>query len=760
MITLETPVNATGKAKELFSDPNEWRSSLSLNKRDLILAMSNSIDKNGVSGIGLYDINTLSNNIIETFNLNKKLDYESKTAVRMLLLLTLSKEKEVLSEIRSIFLSLIKLISENEEDFGWFYDQVISNFTESQLTKLIEAYSFDSTMNIKSPTKEQKIELLNKLIILSTNSYDVLAGDRRPKYLSKNDSPSFFGLDNSAKEAVCWQQLEMSQSHNIDYARIAANIAWKTWLFKRPLLEEYCHKNNIDYETLSFSERANLTRKAVLSYSETEIATILNSSIEIELEKRKSQLKVEKNQKFINKRVSMGIELEIGEPPFETALIYAWYENLDREQDGDSIAYSEKIEEMFKHLSACRDKKQELLIINEKLSEAKQILKDFLENDENKKQKILDRVKNLINDILDETIKNNLLNWLETNEISEEFLEILIKYFYKKSKTTHLELEKSDEVFYSFLEKKSSVDYLKQRNTTVKNLPLNSSDEAHILMDLFSHHMGEIQAIGHPVGGDAYGEYNLEYTSPNFKNPYRVNMRQTWELAEAGFHDLELESKQIHATIGWKEDKEIRNLNIFVPNLIKKASIINFALMTTGWTNMQLIIDIKKQNAAHDKDGMTTIITQFSDTGKRKMLFVRSSDHEANEAIEFRGLRPKKNDHARLFSALGNLGTIMKANLVVELGLKYSLSDSDDVDRKLSDIWEKFEKKVLDIYDKFDSIPSLFNANDWVNPEYLFGIKNFYHKIIEDLDKNDGVVIQMRNLIRETTKEIEAAFEE
>jgi len=679
MITLESPVNATGKTKRLFSDPHEWVNSLSTNRGNLISAICTSIENNGVGSIGMHDINSLSDCIVTAFNLNKKFDDESRTAVRMLLLLTLSKEKKPLFEIKSILLNLVKLISENEEDFDWLYDQVISNFTESQLTKLIEAYGFDSTMNIKSPTKEQKIELLNKLIILSTNSGNILAENRYPKYLSRNDSSSFFGLDDSAKEAACWQQLEMSKSHNIDYARIAATIAWKTWLFKRPLLEEYCHKNDMDHETLSFSERANLTKKAVLSYSETEIAAILDSSIKIELEKRKSQLKVEENKKFINKRVSMGIELEIGEPPFETALIYAWYENLDRQQYGDSIAYSEKIEEMFEHLSRYRDKKQELQVVNEKLSEAERILEDFTLNDKNKEQKILDRIKNLINNIQDEKIKANLLGWLDTNEVSKEFLELIKKYFQNKSKSTNLELGKSDLAFYSFLEKERSANYRPQKTSTSTNLPWESSDETHILLDLFSHHMGEIQAIGHPVGADAYGEYNLEYTSPNFKNPYRVNMRQTWELAKAGFHDLELKSRPIHATIGWKEDKKTRNFEIYNSDLLKKASILNFALMTTGWTNMQAIIDIKEQSAINDINGMTTEITKFTDTGKREMLLTRISLDEKIEAIEFRGLRPKKNDHARLFSALGNLGTIMKANLIVESNSIQPPGKADDV---------------------------------------------------------------------------------
>lgn len=760
MITLESPVNATGKTKRLFSDPHEWVNSLSTNRGNLISAICTSIENNGVGSIGMHDINSLSDCIVTAFNLNKKFDDESRTAVRMLLLLTLSKEKKPLFEIKSILLNLVKLISENEEDFDWLYDQVISNFTESQLTKLIEAYGFDSTMNIKSPTKEQKIELLNKLIILSTNSGNILAENRYPKYLSRNDSSSFFGLDDSAKEAACWQQLEMSKSHNIDYARIAATIAWKTWLFKRPLLEEYCHKNDMDHETLSFSERANLTKKAVLSYSETEIAAILDSSIKIELEKRKSQLKVEENKKFINKRVSMGIELEIGEPPFETALIYAWYENLDRQQYGDSIAYSEKIEEMFEHLSRYRDKKQELQVVNEKLSEAERILEDFTLNDKNKEQKILDRIKNLINNIQDEKIKANLLGWLDTNEVSKEFLELIKKYFQNKSKSTNLELGKSDLAFYSFLEKERSANYRPQKTSTSTNLPWESSDETHILLDLFSHHMGEIQAIGHPVGADAYGEYNLEYTSPNFKNPYRVNMRQTWELAKAGFHDLELKSRPIHATIGWKEDKKTRNFEIYNSDLLKKASILNFALMTTGWTNMQAIIDIKEQSAINDINGMTTEITKFTDTGKREMLLTRISLDEKIEAIEFRGLRPKKNYHARLFSALGNLGTIMKANLIVESNSIQPPGKADDVDKKLSDIWVKFERKVLDIYNTFENIPSLHVANEWVNSGYLPEITNFYHKIIEDLDKSDGVVIQMRNLIRETNMEIQAVFEE
>ena len=119
MITLESPVNATGKTKRLFSDPHEWVNSLSTNRGNLISAICTSIENNGVGSIGMHDINSLSDCIVTAFNLNKKFDDESRTAVRMLLLLTLSKEKKPLFEIKSILLNLVKLISENEEDFDW-----------------------------------------------------------------------------------------------------------------------------------------------------------------------------------------------------------------------------------------------------------------------------------------------------------------------------------------------------------------------------------------------------------------------------------------------------------------------------------------------------------------------------------------------------------------------------------------------------------------------------------------------------------------
>lgn len=779
MIAQEFPVNASIQTKDLFSQPKKIiEEDKSIKQMSVVSEINRTMVENGgIDAIDQFEINRLTSFIDLRLEKGGKFDTETQVAIKLLLLMTLSKDERVLTSARSKLFDLIKLISKNkkqsrlwpsktgsdkvnEENLNWFYDQVISNFTESQIKKIIETHGLDSNMDIENPTKEQKKELLEKLINLSTNNIKILDSKYSVRFISKNDSPSYFGLDNCGKEAICWQQLEMSRSKNIDYGRLAATIAWKTWLFKKPLLKDYCLKNNIKHESLNFSEKARLTREAVLSYSEKEIATILDSSIEAELEKRKSLLKVEENQKFINKRVSMGIELEIGEPPFETALIYAWYENLDREQYDDSIAYSEKIEEMFKNLSALRDKESELQGINKKLSVSDQLLNDFTSDEDSKKENLLNRVNNLIDEIESEEIKMNLKNWLQTNEVNKEFLEVIKSYWESKYKRTQLEVRKANLIFYSFLDKERTQDYQPQRTASNKSLPIRASNETYILLDLFSHHMGKIQAIGHSVGTDAYGEYNLAYTSANFREPYRVNIRQNWELAEAGFHDLEIKSRPIHASIGWDEDREKRKFHLKTESLRRKASVINFALMTTGWTNMQVIIDIKNNNEAIKKDGMITVVSEHRDTGRSKMVRERPDGEPNCYAVEFRGLSPRKNEHGRLFPALGNLGTIMKANLVAESDSEYSTDIADDVDKKLSEIWIRFETKVTDIYNQFTSIAPLYDANAWANERSSNSVKNFYLKVVEDYDKSDGVVAQMRSLILETNKEIDTVFAE
>ncbi len=752
----DTPINSSEQTRDLFTSTANLAKKLEHSRKtEQVRFVLEHLKTSSIENVPIYQVVDFFDAKIGS---KKNLDLETKLAIKSLLLLTLATNRDYLSKIREKLFVVVKTVSENKKDLQWFYDTVISNFTESQVSKLVEAYGLDPTIDLKYHTKKQKIEVLERLLILSTDLKYFPKGYEL-NYLNKNDSASFFGLDNSTKEAVCWQELEMSRSHNKDLARIAATIAWKTWLYKKPLLKEYCKKNNIDHGSLSFSQKAKFTKEAVDSYSEEETAEILEASIEKEVENRKSVLKVEKDVRFIDKRVTMGSEMEIGVPPFEAALIYAWYENLDREPAGDSVAYPEKIKEMFDVLATYYDKKQELVVVEIKLSKAEMLI-NKLTAEKSETPEIREQVVSLINDISEKDVRLGLLGWLETEAIIPEFLEILTTYWENKSEYTKREVEKAKSIFTKFLvvNEGKTFKFLNQRSVTSANLPDKASNEAKMLLGVFGHHMGQIQAFGHPVGSDAFGEYKLQYTGANFKQPYRVNLRHMWELAETGLHDLELKDRPFHTTIGWQEDLKERRLIFPEFKVLKRASVINFALMTSGWLNMEQIINLKEQIKINQKEGLETFIKTFTDTGRIKMLRTRMQDFKNCTSMEFRTLKPRKVDQVKLFPALGNLGTIMKAYLITESDKELNTQKADEVDNKLSEIWIKFENRADDIYKQFENIPPFYDANCWVDEQYLQQLNNFYKKIIEDLEKTDGVLAQMRKLIAETTKEIEAVF--
>lgn len=689
----------------------------------------------------------------------KQLTKQAKDLIDLMLAISLNGSYGVLETNRSGLIKVLNLLEADSEDFNWFYKRVTSHLSQSQLLKMQEA-----VLGLRYKNKKIDFASKHKLITEIIKLFNHCEFDDY-KITNIHDSTSFLGLDASGKEAIVWQKLELSRSGDGNLARLAGVIAWRNWLFKEPILKAYCLKNGIDFNKLPFSKRAALTKKAISRFSKAKLAEIIDESIQVELDRRKKSLEVEENPKFINKRVSMGIELEMSGLIFELAIIYAWYENLDRSLAGDSIAYSNEIERLFKQMGEFKDQKEVADKFKVKKSDIAQIIKSFRKDlTADELNDLKKQVEPIISDLPDKSLKDSLELWLKDNPINLDVLQLIQKIWETKFDSVNQSFTKSRESFRSLFLKtpKTHSKYISQ-SVFANEMPPEYPDIAKKLLDIFKHHMGQIQPLGHKLRRDAFGEYALAHTSGNFKDPYRFNLRETWELAKTAFHNLNVDNRPMHVTIGWKEDVDKRRISISLDLVYKESSLLNFALMSTGWTNRSFITEFKEKNEAKlAAEGTKATVSKIKDIGQGRLINFRESSRSLY-GVEFRGFSPAPGmDQARLFSALGNLGTAMKAYMVVE-----SVSDDkddkekvDDVDLKLHKIWQKFRNKVEIIYGRAGTLPSLFKANDWQSDDFSQPITNFYLKMSEDLDKDEGLVADMRKLIQETISDVDQVFDQ
>ncbi|MBP7700507.1 hypothetical protein KA111_00430 [Candidatus Woesebacteria bacterium] len=771
----ELPLYGTLKAKDLITRVRALAKNLKNPKHEYIkgvLGIKEYSEPKQIIDIEDSNLFSIDYSVISKLKEKEELTDEIKLTISTIILYLPTNKKDEIIKAKSMILSILDKIKHNENNVEWLYKELAKNLTKSQLEKILKINDLKIDLNkIKS---NQKIEIINPMLNMFT---DLSTSKTHNAKLNKGDSTTFLGLDNSGKEAACWQKLEMKKSNNIDYARLAGYIAWRTWLFKKPLLKEYCRQKKLDYGNLNFSQRAKLTKEAVQKFSKDEMATILNSYIEKELHKRKKLLGVENRQAFINKRATLGLELEIGELPFETAAIYAWYENLDRNSEGDSLAQTKDVNQLFKKLSIYRDENDLTINLNYLFAKTVELAGKIIneKKDESDDTKFKDELIALIKKIPKNGDQpKSFISWLSKNKVSKPFLGAVLNHIRQKIDYHELLKKKAKFDFDDLVEINPSDSknskYISQYSSSGRMLENSHPEKKHILYDIFRHHMGQAQIFGHGIGSDAYGEYQIDYTRPNLKNPSRVNLRQNFELAEAAFHDLDLEEKPIHATVGWKEDFLERKIKVEESVAERIASIINFALITTGWTErktLEILSDQIKKLTSNQKIS----ISEFKITGNNVQTRLRADyTSEIIYGCEFRGFSPNKKDLVRLLQGLGNLGTLMKAKLASIFFEKsnnnasfireiFEIKKIDKVDKKLALIWDKFEAGVLEIYNQFENIPPLNNANLWnTTGVSKTQLTNYYLKIAEDLEKPDGVVAQMRKLIAETTKEIEAVF--
>lgn len=744
--------------KEIVKKGKEKRISYEIREPYLDGEMNDN-DLSGDDYQDVQDIDTYLEKYLE--NKNLKFDKNIQYCTAVLLRLTISDHESYVQTANNELKKIIEALKNNQTEFNRLYNYILKYFSKSQISKLNQAYLKKET-NFESA--ENKFKFLLKIVeLIAPNS------TKEKNIVNENEPQEFLGLDKHVREAVAWKELEYSRSKNKDLSRLAGAIAVKVWLFKEPLLKKYCEFKKIDFNSLKFSQKAKLTKKAMGYYSKDKIAEILDEAVEKELEKRKKTFSPELKTKYKNKRVSIGVELETGIPPFEIATMFSWYENIDRKSAGDSLVFAQTFEQIFEDFAKYKDIQQNMDI----LEKCELII---TKNDKKRKSKeIIEKVKSIINDIENTKVKNSFLDFLEKSKsVSMEFVTFLKKYL-----DTELQIAKAKYYSFKIKQKYEKRKYDSVAGDEMEGIDENLPDKSHQLMDVFRHHMGQIQSLNHSVNGDAYGEYNLDYFRGNLKNSHRFYLREIWELSKAGFHDLELKDRPLHVTIGWKndddkEDDDEEN-NELIPDdswevirseiikkdeyimLQKEASILNFALLTSGWGNKDFIFKLNQRKNADSK-----LISDYSDSGRASIIRSRLKRKKNGKfiisAVEFRDFSTNQRDLPRLLQSLEQLGTAMRGFLTLE-GNKKNNQKKHNVDKKLHKIWLTFAKKVEDIHDKFDDAPPLYDANSWINNDCSEKVNSYYKKLIEDFNKPDGVVIEMRNLIRKTVAEIEAVFE-
>lgn len=699
---------------------------------------------------------------------NKNLEIVSN----LLLWFSLSNDTQVSAFIEVNLSKIVDIFAHDEKEFNKLYRMITEkHFRESQLQKLLKIH-FGEAEPLESLTLEKKVIFIKKLIAF-------IVGRSTNKFLSKNDSVSFLALDNHIKEAKIWRELELKESGNEDYARLAGTIATKIWLFKEPLLKRYCQEFTIDFVNLSFSQRAELTKKALDHFSDDEITTILDGAVLTELNKRKQQFPEEKRVRFVGKRVSMGAEFETGAMPFELATNFAWYENIDRERFGDSVVFKDSFNNLFELLAKYRDLRETFLVTKSCLLEIEKIENDFSTSEIDQK-KLTTRVNSLIAKIRVSDIKEKFIQYVESGgEVNLALVGVLKQFFTAQLKDSERQMLVARNSFYDFLYAKDQRRKYEEVAETSTDLLSSMRDEAHQLKDIFVHHLAESQAIGHTISADAHGELGADFVRGGLKDNYRFYSREIWELAKAGFHDLELESRPIHLTVGFKSlvdeieffkgdlppRKKLEKQSKLNKDILRNFSIINFAFTVAGFANRSFVFDLKKQMAEKGKEELS--FYGFTDTGRNQVLRKREDSESRIVAMEFRDFSPDIKNIPRLFESVGDISTAAKANLVIEHNTAISRRKFR-IDRQLNKIWQHFENEVLKIYEMFPADcpdiddANLFSAHSWSDSssysEKLRKVAIFYQKIITDWDKPDGVVALMRRLIIKTQKRVDKVF--
>ena len=710
-----------------------------------------------------------------------------RAGIKLLIALSLTRYKETLPLVEeSLFKILVRLKERKTTDFEWFYDTLTASLTPSQLEKLVrisvpegiaprpavivaDTHRLAKLRSLFVPEPElpevpeqrqSEYSVAARLIKLYTSQpyTSVVSGS----------SAAFLGLDRSGREAICWRELEMSRSKNKDLAKLAGTIAWKIWLFKRPLLKQYCHDNAIEYASLSFSQRAELTQQAVQTYSQEAAVKILDDAVEKELESRKKRFKPETRAEFKGKRVSIGAELEMNEPPFELGILYGWYENLEREQNNDSLAFKEVIEEQFTQLAAWKDAQERKHTVSKFAKQTADLLQQVSaasESDQSAQldgdlvyQQVIELVENITNQPLKELLEKMMANRNIGVATNPRFLEKINAYWQNEQAAAESnELQKEHE-FHSLLFKNRGKEEYQQMQSTI-GLPRDrrTSPEQRKVFDIFQHYMGQAQALGHAHSFDSYGEYALAPIDGDFQDPYGLFSREIWELAHGARHDLEVAERPLHITIGW-EAYTRRGLKLEQEELLRESSLLNFALTASGVGYRKYAEDFHAANMQAQSEGEPSRvqITQYGDSGRATMIRFRGQNYP--QTVEFRGFAPSKSDLPKLAKQLGNLGTAMIGWFAFN-----KLDSFDIVDVELARIWSEFRVKLVAIYKQYDNFPQLFNANHWGQGGYgdfYALISNFYTEISNSMDDKDGFMQTVARLVKDTEMKVKAVFKE
>ena len=754
-----------------------------------------------------------------------ELSEAAKASIELLLAYTFvgSDEDDRLS-VRSSLLSIWKRLQEKQVGVTWMYELVTKQLHSHELQRLIEAYypgkdvtyferKFGEEKNTVDARKlpryigkllgsflgsepeemqdvyqdegdsdarsssEEDADIVAKLLTLYTKHYhrDVIAGS----------SSSFLGLDHVGREAVCWRELEMSRSGNEFYARLCALIAWKTWLFKKPLLKEYCVQKDIDHTSLTISERATYTQEAVAHFSPEQCREILEQAIETEIERRK-RVFTEEKEEYKGKKVSIGVELEIIEPPHDVAVLFAWYENIDRELQGEKPLFAEEIAELFPKLAAWKDAENQAAHIA-RVAGKVEALHEQLENrteapdsPEEEKVQQLDLLKQAVSLISREGIRKPFQAFLKKNTfeaLDVAFTQMVLENLRKEMDLRALKVKESKMAFYSFAQQNDLHGY-GNMGYEGSYIPLSHKDidtqstTSLKLFDAFKHLMGQSQSLGHFYSWDSLGEYALLPLSGDFKDPYGAYAREIWEMAHVGFHDLEVEERPMHITLGWEPYLE-RGIYIPSESVYQESSILNVATIATGCGYRKYIDDFKAEDAQAKADGKDPIIiNKYGDSGRSTILRPRYNDSKSNmKAIEFRGFAPSKNDIPRLFKQLGYLGTAMIASIAVDYADEYDASIVDGTDRKLAAVWVTFKEKMEKVYAAFPSFPPLEIANSWSESDLVFNdsgdyerrypaVTDFYREIANSIDEPVGFVADVRAIVSEAERGVKEVFSE
>jgi len=706
------------------------------------------------------------------------------------LTLLLEATRDPVPDVKKRALSAIAWIGSISRDEGkgkWFAETLLADLPPSQRQKLEMAFG---------PATEGRFTDGFVYLLRGPRPDRRLVSERSLRTAAAWRLNNFLALDRPMREAICWRELEWARHKDERMAAVAGEIAWRIWREKTPLLERYLTDVELAklgkkyptgmirsgakqlLENLTLAQRDKLTDLALEHYSDQETAEILDRATEEEIERRAKRYHKEENPAFRGKKVSVGVEIEMGEDAYSLAIIYGYRKAKDQLATGETPKHWEHLQKLFsalsEHWATEKSYRQAVRQLIDLAALAEKIPKGSAAEVKARKE-----MKDAIAKIKDQDERNRFEKAHRQARTKGAVLDLiahLSKHWIEECDRRKKRAKKAKDAYSKLLG--SDIEGYCPR-PRYGHLTTGSTAEEY-LEELYTEFAVQAQHFGHNADIDAVYEHALNYVPAELSDPYSLCVREIFEMAKLGLLDFEHWHHQpLHITIGWEDLQlpEHTSLNDAWEEARREASSLNAALIATGWTDRSTYRRLANELRKAKEEKTTLRGTAEMKMGRLKgILHPRYSYEKRNGDLhirvwgaEFRSFAPISEDLPRTLEHLGWLGTAMKAILklpaarreelrkLVRAGAgeekltktvtEWAIKGVDETDTALIVLWANFKEEIAKLYEEEGLPPAdaQWSADD---------LGRVTLAIAENLDKRNGFVAKARRLVREASKEV------